>query len=282
MWALFGGRSEAEDGGEPAVTWRREIREELGIALEPSQVMFLRHYAFGRHGHRHTFCAEWPALSEDFVLGEGQGYAWYPLAEVGALPNVIDRHRNDLLLFQVRAAAAQRPSSRMRLTDVQVVPVAPEEKAALDRLLQLYQYDFAEIEGRDVDATGVYRRVDGESIWRDPNWRLFFVRVGGALAGFAFVATHESVIEPGATTFQIDEFFVMRKYRRAGVGEHVARALFDRFPGRWEVAQLPDNAQATAFWHAAIGRYTAGHFQEVWVDSPRWGGPVQTFVSAAD
>jgi 8-oxo-dGTP pyrophosphatase MutT (NUDIX family) len=33
MWHLFGGRSEAADGGDPVETWRREMREELGIDL---------------------------------------------------------------------------------------------------------------------------------------------------------------------------------------------------------------------------------------------------------
>jgi predicted acetyltransferase len=36
----------------------------------------------------------------------------------------------------------------------------------------------------------------------------------------------------------ITEFFVMRKYRRQGIGKRVARELFECSPGRWEVADL--------------------------------------------
>ena len=46
--------------------------------------------------------------------------------------------------------------------------------------------------------------------------------------------------------------FVLRKYRRAGIGTIAARALFARFPGRWQVRQLAMNAAATAFWRRAI------------------------------
>jgi len=42
-WAFFGGRSEPEDGGDLLVTWCREMREEIGVTLDPARVMSLRH-----------------------------------------------------------------------------------------------------------------------------------------------------------------------------------------------------------------------------------------------
>lgn len=36
MWSSFGGRSEAEDLGDPVTTWKREVQEELGVLLERS------------------------------------------------------------------------------------------------------------------------------------------------------------------------------------------------------------------------------------------------------
>ena len=48
------------------------------------------------------------------------------------------------------------------------------------------------------------------------------------------------------------EFFVMRKYRRGGVGTEAARGLFARFPGAWQVRQMRFNPQATVFWRRAI------------------------------
>ena len=60
----------------------------------------------------------------------------------------------------------------------------------------------------------------------------------------------------------MDEFFVMRKYRRIGVGSAFATRLFDMFPGRWEVAEVAPNTNGAAFWRAVIGKYTDGHFEE--------------------
>ena len=42
-WAFFGGRAEPGDGGDLLVTWCREMREELGVALDRERAVFLQH-----------------------------------------------------------------------------------------------------------------------------------------------------------------------------------------------------------------------------------------------
>jgi predicted acetyltransferase len=73
---------------------------------------------------------------------------------------------------------------------------------------------------------------------------------------------------------EISEFFVLRKYRRRGVGTYVARRFFSRFPGRWEVAQLAWNVGARRFWRRLITRCAAG----VVVESRRRQGDLHFFV----
>lgn len=144
--------------------------------------------------------------------------------------------------------------------------------------MQLYEHDSSEFVGSDVDPDGLYRLMDLDAL-RRPGSHVFLITVDGQLAGFAFVTRHQSYLSQGET-WLMDEFFVMRKYRRRGVGECVARTLFARFPGRWEVAQVRTSLGAQAFWCHVIGRYTHGDFQEVDLDTSRWRGPVQSFVSA--
>ena len=64
------------------------------------------------------------------------------------------------------------------------------------------------------------------------------------------------------------EFFVLRGERRRGIGRAAALALFERFGGRWEVAQLRDNGPARAFWRTVITEYTGGRYEERATDSP--------------
>jgi predicted acetyltransferase len=82
-----------------------------------------------------------------------------------------------------------------------------------------------------------------------------------------------------AEMMDIVEFFVMRKYRRHGAGEAMARVVFDRFPIRWEVRVHAKNLPGRAFWRAIIGRYVGGRFEERAWDDEKWRGPVLFFDS---
>jgi predicted acetyltransferase len=71
----------------------------------------------------------------------------------------------------------------------------------------------------------------------------------------------------------------MRKYRRQGIGENVARQVFDKFPGAWQVGQIYENQTAIVFWRRVINRYSQGDFQEHDLNNENWHGPIQTFIS---
>jgi predicted acetyltransferase len=160
---------------------------------------------------------------------------------------------------------------------VTVVEASAEDRPLLTNLLQLYLYDFTDVMPWDVEATGRFgeRALDG--CWTDPRRHPFLFRVGGYPAGFAIV-DRGSRLTGDAGVWDMGEFFVLRRYRRRGVGEGAARALFGRFPGPWEVRQLAANAGATAFWRSVIGRYTGGRFEELG-PAVAGRGPVQRFSS---
>jgi predicted acetyltransferase len=163
---------------------------------------------------------------------------------------------------------------------VEVITASSADKSIVERLLQLYEHDNSEFFYADVDPDGIYRVMDADTLWQ-PDRNIFLVKVDGHLAGFAFVSRHPSYLGDGET-YLMDEFFIMRKYRRRGVGEHVARTLFDRYPGRWEVSEWPTNIGSHTFWRRVIGRYTQGQFHEADLDTPRIRGLVQSFESAGE
>ena len=74
----------------------------------------------------------------------------------------------------------------------------------------------------------------------------------------------------------IEEFFVMRKFRRKRVGERAAAAIYSRFPGQWTIHQMASNPGALAFWRATIDRYADGRFTET-AHLGRWPGTSQSF-----
>jgi predicted acetyltransferase len=127
---------------------------------------------------------------------------------------------------------------------VEVVAATLDDKLAISRLLELYQYDFAEFTDEDVDEHGSfgYRFLDQH--WTDADRHPFLIRNDGNIAGFAFVLS--------GRPHDMAEFFVMRKYRGRGVAAHAAHALFAMFPGEWQVRELAANKRATSFWRKAI------------------------------
>jgi len=130
----------------------------------------------------------------------------------------------------------------------------------LRRLMQLYLYDFAAIDGWTIHADGLYGDAAIEDYWTDRQRTSFLVYVDGALAGFVLI--RDGARFAGEGTREVSEFFVLRRHRRQGVGSEVARQVFDMFPGKWELTQITSNVAAQAFWRRIIAAYTGGRYQE--------------------
>jgi len=143
--------------------------------------------------------------------------------------------------------------------EVSVLPAALEEKPILWRLLQLYHYDFTEfIEGLKLGPDGEYPYRYLDSYWApEPGEQRYplLIRVDGDLAGFALVREVNR-------HFVMAEFFVMRPFRRQGVGAIAAKEVFHRFKGDWIVHEVPRNRPAQQFWRRVIDETSGGDFTE--------------------
>jgi predicted acetyltransferase len=159
--------------------------------------------------------------------------------------------------------------------EVRLVPAAPSQRRLLDRLLQLYEYDFSEYGGVDVDAEGLFPTEDLDATWR-PGYDVLLIEVDGRTAGFAMTTTHRSFLGDGDARL-LDQLFVMRKYRRRGVATRAVTELFDRFPGAWELGTPRGNLGAQAFWRRVIAERSGGEYREVPEGCERFRGVVWAF-----
>jgi hypothetical protein len=80
--------------------------------------------------------------------------------------------------------------------NVALVKATRAHTGVLDRLLQLYEYDYSEYGRVDVDSNGVFPTVDTEALWQ-PDDHVFLIQVEPNLAGFAFVTRHQSYLGDG-------------------------------------------------------------------------------------
>jgi len=157
--------------------------------------------------------------------------------------------------------------------DLQKIPV--EEKSVLRSLMQLCLHDYSEFNGEDVNEHGLFEYKYVDHYWTEPGRYPFFVKVSGKLAGFALARTLDA--EGDETMYSLAEFFIMRKYRRQGIGTEVAVRLFDMFPGEWHVGQELGNIPAQTFWKKVVSRYTDGDYEET--QDPEDEDPLQIFRS---
>ncbi|NMF01341.1 GNAT family N-acetyltransferase [Aneurinibacillus aneurinilyticus] len=157
---------------------------------------------------------------------------------------------------------------------IELQKVSIEEKHILRHLLELYQYDFSEFDLEDVNESGLYGYTYLDHYWTEEGRYPFLFRVGGKVAGFALIR-QVGMTDSNDAIYSVAEFFVMKKYRRTGVGRDVAFRLFDMFKGSWKIAEMEENKPAQEFWRKTIKEYTKANFKEI--QEADWDGPIQIF-----
>lgn len=150
-----------------------------------------------------------------------------------------------------------------------------EQKHIIENLLELYNYDFTEFVPDDVDENGRYGYDPLKYYWNESGRHVFIVKVDLHIAGFVMIRSIED--DSCTPIFSIAEFFIMKKYRKKGIGTQVAIRIFSMFQGEWEVAELEENVPAQNFWRRVIKVFTKGTFKEI--KKSDWKGPIQRFTS---
>jgi predicted acetyltransferase len=143
----------------------------------------------------------------------------------------------------------------------------------LINLWQLYQYDLSEPNGIDTDPSGRYTMPF-------PNQATAFLIQASVqipmIVGFALVVPGSYVL-PDFQGHRINDLFILRRYRRHGIGRLCTAQLFTHYPGAWEIATYGVNTPAVAFWRSVIQSYTDGRYTETWHQNKHWRGFVQHF-----
>lgn len=163
------------------------------------------------------------------------------------------------------------------MSHLQIIRVKKEHQTVLENLMQFYLYDFSiyfcgETDGH-VDHNGLFpleydlrRYIEGKGDGNSQYWA-YLARVDSRWAGFALVSDRcdqmpQIIYPPDTPGRNMDEFFVLRCFRRQGIGQQMAHFVFDTVKGFWQIAQIMNNTPAQAFWRATIGSYTGGYYTD--------------------
>ncbi|NIB42698.1 GNAT family N-acetyltransferase [Pseudomaricurvus alkylphenolicus] len=136
--------------------------------------------------------------------------------------------------------------------EVQVTLVDIEQQArpALENLFQYYVYDLSGLlatnpgdDGRfDVDHSAL------DAYWSRDDHHPFFIISGGELAGFALVRKYPNKYR----VYDIEQFFVLQRFARQGIGRKALQLMLERFHGEWQIRVLMENTEALGFWRSSL------------------------------
>lgn len=154
---------------------------------------------------------------------------------------------------------------------LEVIPAAKDQEPVLANLLELYAHDFSEFLDIELGSDGRFGYQSLPLYWTEPNRHPFLARVDGSLAGFVLVR-RGSEVSGEDSVWDMAEFFVVRGFRRRGIGTDLAHEVWRRFPGSWEVRVMESNQAAHPFWERAVsafvGEAVSGNLVEK--GSKRW------------
>ena len=153
--------------------------------------------------------------------------------------------------------------------DFKITRVDASSEALLSNLFELYLHDMAEWFLFDSHADGRYSFAV-ETCWENDG-RVFIAWSGELPVGFAVVQLREDR-NGGASTQDVKEFFILRRFRRTGAGLALAKHVWDLFHGEWTVRVFGANRPAIPFWRTAVTSYARSTFREEVrsVDGNKW------------
>ncbi|WP_044874481.1 GNAT family N-acetyltransferase [Pseudomonas sp. LFM046] len=134
---------------------------------------------------------------------------------------------------------------------VELVQTGPEHADLIRNLYQFYAYESSDWEQEDVEADGRFYIHEDHLVryWQEPQWSANLILVDGFIAGFLLVERSEL---PGLDALELADLFILKKYRRQGIGRAVVTQVLTSGEEDWLVRFYQQDEAALAFWLAVL------------------------------
>jgi predicted acetyltransferase len=134
---------------------------------------------------------------------------------------------------------------------VELVQTGPEQVELIRNLYQFYAYESSDWEQEDVEVDGRFYIHDAHlaRYWQEPQWSANLILVDGFIAGFLLIEQSEL---PGLQALELADLFILKKYRRLGIGRALATQVLMSTEHAWLVRFYQQDETARAFWRAVL------------------------------
>ena len=146
--------------------------------------------------------------------------------------------------------------------EMTLIPVGLDNEKVLVNLMEKYEYEFSQYHQWDVHKSGLFGcYLEDEYKEENGKYAAFLIEVDGKLAGFIMVG--DGVSGDRKTDYQVNEMFVMYKYRRLGIGKKALFEVLETRKGTWQVLYHPDNKASACFWERTADLHINGKHELV-------------------
>ncbi len=143
--------------------------------------------------------------------------------------------------------------------DVFLSKISQASRGVLENLFTYYVYDLSEFMKWDPNFRGEYtfNTASLDPYFVDSQYVPYFIQVDSKLAGFVLVRPYPT----NPRTLDVEQFFVLRKYKGQGVGKLAVQELLARHRGNWQIRIMKENTAGLKFWASAISSVVGSSYQ---------------------
>lgn len=140
-----------------------------------------------------------------------------------------------------------------------IVDAEREQDRILENLLEHYFHDLAEWFKFDSAPSGKY--VESTAAYWGEGHKVYLLYAENIPVGFGLVGPADKWL-PDVNARDMEEFFIVRRHRRSGLGQAFATDIWRMHPGPWLVRVFQPNEPALPFWRNAVAEFSNGDFAE--------------------
>ncbi len=144
--------------------------------------------------------------------------------------------------------------------EISLVKIKAESRHILDNLCPYYIYDMSEHMGWPPNENGqfTFNKSSLDAYWGREDHVPYFIHDDEELAGFVLVRKDPI----NNLVYDIEQFFVLSKFKRKGVGKQTLKLVAEQFPGQWQIRVLIGNESALKFWQSAISGLVGDNYTQ--------------------
>lgn len=134
---------------------------------------------------------------------------------------------------------------------IELLTTSADQQPLIANLYQYYAYESSDWEQEDVEVDGRFyiHAPHLQRYWQEPDWSASLVLVDGFIAGFLLIERSEL---PGIDALEFADLFILKKYRRLGIGRALVEQVIVAGGGSWLVSFYEQDALARQFWQRLL------------------------------